>query len=378
MKRGATTGMVTVFLTLFLAACTAAAPSPSPTTKSPTPTTTLSSPTGTTPTPAATPTAMAETPLSPPVAVKVAVLLSATETPIFIGVDKGFFKAEGLNVELVNFAGGGDMTSSLAAGQIDVGGGSSSAGLINAIQRGLGIKIVADRGQAANRFGIGALAIRKDLVESGAYKGYPDLKGKTVAGNTPASSVEFLLGQILKQGNIKPDEVNYVTMPFPNIPAAFANKSIDAAIFPEPFLTTAIDQGYTVKSKSFDEIYPDYQVSVLMYSPKLIQENVEAAKRFAVAYLRGIRVYKDAFEKNQGRADVISVITRYTSLKDAGLVERMIPAGFNADGRVNLKSLEDEQDWYLARGFIKEKIDYSKVVDYQFTDYSLKRLGPYK
>ena len=305
-----------------------------------------------------------------------AIMLVLSVVLSVLGVDR-YLTAEGLNVELVNFAGGGDMTSSLASGQIQVGGGSSSAGLINAIQRGLDIRIVADRGQATKGFGIGALAIRKDLVDSGAYKGYADLKGKTVAGNTPASSVEFLLGLILKQGNVKPEEVNYVTMPFPNIPAAFANRSIDAAIFPEPFLTTAIDQGSAVKSKTFDEIYLDYQVSGLMYSPKFIQENLEAAKRFAVAYLKGIRVYKDAFEKNQGRADVISVITKYTSLKDAALVGRMIPAGFNPDGRVNLKSLEDEQNWYLERGFIKEKIDYSKVVDYQFTDYALKRLGPY-
>lgn len=385
MKRGTTMGIVAVILSLFLAACApAAVPTPTPTAKpaavaaTPAPAATSTPAPKPTPTPAATPTPVAEKPLSPPVAVKVGVLRAATEAPIFIAVEKGFFSAEGLNVELLDFAGGAEMVASLASGEIDVGGGSSSAGLINAIQRALDMKIVADRGKATKGFGIGALAVRKDLVESGAYKGYSDLKGKTVAGNVPASSAEFLVHQALKQGNLKPEDVNYVTMPFPNIPAAFANKSVDAAIFPEPFLTTAIERGFALRVKTFDEIYPDYQVSILMYSPKFSGQKTEAARRFAVGYLKGIRAYKDAFEKNQGKGEVISVITKYTTLKDPALVERILPAGFDGDGRVSIKSLDDEQDWYLQRGYIKEKIDYKKAVDYQFIEYALKRLGPYK
>ena len=63
----------------------------------------------------------------------------------------------------------------IGTGQIDVGAGSPSAGLYNAIARGLKIKIVADKAYSPAGYGATKLVIRKDHVDSGRFKSLADL-----------------------------------------------------------------------------------------------------------------------------------------------------------------------------------------------------------
>ena len=40
-----------------------------------------------------------------------------------------------------------------------------------------------------------------------------------------------------------------------------------------------------------------------------------------------------------------------------------------------MKSLEADQDWFMKLGLQKERADLSKVVDYEYVDYAVSRLG---
>ena len=70
---------------------------------------------------------------------------STSDAPIYIAEKKGFFQAEGIEVKVTNFRSAADMVAPLGAGQIQAGAGSASAGLYNAVARGIRIKIVADK-----------------------------------------------------------------------------------------------------------------------------------------------------------------------------------------------------------------------------------------
>ena len=74
---------------------------------------------------------------------------------------------------------------------------------------------------------------------------------------------------------------------------------------------------------------------------------------------------------------VIDVLTRWTTLKDPPLYERMAPAGLNPDGYVNMASLASDVDWWLAHGYIKTPTDPATVVDHSFVDLAIGRLGRY-
>jgi NitT/TauT family transport system substrate-binding protein len=95
---------------------------------------------------------------------------STSDAPIYIADQLGYFRAEGLDVKVVNFRSAADMVAPLGAGQIEAGAGSASAGLYNAVARGIRIKIVADKASSPPGYGGTKILVRKDHVESGRYR----------------------------------------------------------------------------------------------------------------------------------------------------------------------------------------------------------------
>ncbi|MDP2728753.1 MAG: ABC transporter substrate-binding protein, partial [Dehalococcoidia bacterium] len=261
----------------------------------------------------------------------------------------------------------------------DVGGGAMSAALFNAIKRDVPLKVVADRGWVPpDRGGGAALVARKELVQSGQLKSFSDLKGMTLASNAEASAGDLGIMRAVELGKLTPQDVKIVRIPFPEMMAAFASKSIDVSYEVEPFVTMGTDQGLTVPWKPLNEVVPNQQVGVWLYGPRFMKDKAEAAKRTMVALMKGVRDYNDAFVKNKGKAEVVAILAKYTSVKDVPLYDRMDPAVLSPDGQLLLKDLMDQQDWYLSKGYRKEKVSLQDLVDSQYVDYALNRLGKYQ
>jgi ABC-type nitrate/sulfonate/bicarbonate transport system substrate-binding protein len=326
---------------------------------------------------AASPTAAAAAPLTPPIPLKVGLLFSASDGGILIGVERGYYREEGLDIELVQFDTGPSMFAPLATGQIDIGGPSPDATFLNAYSRNIPIKIVADKGVNSPGHGFNAILVRKDLWDSGEVRDYADLRGRTIATLAPQNAQEIQLELALARANLRLEDVRLVHMPFPDMLPALANRSVDLAMNIEPFPTLAVERGIAVRWKGIDEIYPNHQIAAMFYAPHFYQAQPEAARRFMVGYLRAVRDYVDAFERNRGRAEVIEIMTRTTTVKDPAIWEKMVTPGLNPDGYVNVESLAYDQEWYLARGVVRERVDINQVVDMQYVEYALSRLGRY-
>ena len=88
----------------------------------------------------------------------------------FIADKKGYFKAEGLAATMTSFASAAKMIAPLGTGQLDVGGGTVAAGLYNAVERGINIKIVADKASIKDGYEYSTLLVRKDLADSGTLQ----------------------------------------------------------------------------------------------------------------------------------------------------------------------------------------------------------------
>src|SRR6266481_9873346 len=62
---------------------------------------------------------------------------SASDAPFYIAYDKGFFKDEGLDVDLIVLDSGAKVIAPLGTGELDVGSGALSVGFWNALVRGI-------------------------------------------------------------------------------------------------------------------------------------------------------------------------------------------------------------------------------------------------
>jgi NitT/TauT family transport system substrate-binding protein len=95
--------------------------------------------------------------------VKVGVLKLTSSAPVFIGVEKGFFKEAGVEPELVYFQAAAPIATALAAGQLDVGATGLTAALYNIVLGGEKLWIVADKGREWPGYPLVAIVVQKEL-----------------------------------------------------------------------------------------------------------------------------------------------------------------------------------------------------------------------
>src|SRR5688572_21725185 len=99
---------------------------------------------------------------------------------LWVGLAKGFYREQGIDLEYVGMTSMVQAAPHLAAGQMDVMSSSTSAGLWNAIGRDVSIKIVSDvTPMRAGRRTTLSVMVRSDLAP--AIRGYGDLRGRTIA-----------------------------------------------------------------------------------------------------------------------------------------------------------------------------------------------------
>ena len=164
---------------------------------------------------------------------------ASSDAPFFIADAKGYFAEQGLKVKFVRFDSAAKMIPSLGSGEVDVGSGATSAGLYNAVERGIGIKIVADKARNAKGYGFQAIMVRTDLIDSGKVKSLKDFKGLKVAMSANGNSENAFMNYALVQNGLSYNDIDPVFLGFPNQIAAYANKAIDASLTVEPTVTEA-------------------------------------------------------------------------------------------------------------------------------------------
>jgi NitT/TauT family transport system substrate-binding protein len=224
--------------------------------------------------------------------------------------------------------------------------------------------------------------VRRDLIESGRYKGPSDLKGLRFAMNAPGVSNTSTLNTLLKSVGLKYSDVDTVDLPFPDHVVAFKNKSVDASASVEPGPAIAVRNGDAVVVKSDDEILPNHQIAVLLFSEGFALKRPEAARRFMRAYIRAVRFYNGALNNGHFQGpnaeEVIAILSEATPVKSRDIYQAITPTGMNPDGRVNKASLAYDLAFYGEQGLIKGAINLEQVVDLTFVEAVLKELGPYR
>jgi NitT/TauT family transport system substrate-binding protein len=297
---------------------------------------------------------------------------------LYVAAAKGYFKEEGLDVSLEGFRNTGEQVPALTGNQVQFGGMSPDPALFNAVARDIPLRLVSEKSRNSPTHGAGALVARMDLYESGALGELSQLRGKEVASPTTTGSPRRYLEIALARGGLALDDITVTQIPFPDMPAALANKSLDAAWMNEPYLTLAQERGFGRALVRASELYPNLVTTFLVISARFAQENPEIANRFVTAYLRGQRDYYHAFQLRQDEAlrqEIIQIAVKETTVKDPALYERIGSHAVEPNGFLDVPVIADMQDWYVRQGLIPQPVDVNALVDRQYLDYALQRLG---
>jgi NitT/TauT family transport system substrate-binding protein len=307
----------------------------------------------------------------------------ASDIGFFIADKKGYFHDEGLDVELTHIDVSPQMTAPLGMGQLDVGAGTVAVNIYNAVARNIGLRVVADKGSIRPGYGFSGLLVRKDLVESGRFKSFKDLKGMRIAVGTFGSSNASAVNEALKKGGLRWSDASMVEINFPQHLPAYANKAIDASMTNEPTATRAVQEGLAVRVAGNDEIYPGQQTAVVLYSEIFARERPQVALKFMRAYIRAVRDYNDALEGGRiagpNADEIVAILTQYTFIKDPNVHRQITPPAIDPDGRLGLDSLRNDLVYFKEQRLIADPgITVERIIDTSFAEQAVEALGPYK
>jgi NitT/TauT family transport system substrate-binding protein len=305
--------------------------------------------------------------------VKVGAYASVSDAPLYIALEKGYFKEQGLDVELTKIDSGAALTTLLSTGDLDASGGSPGAGVYNAVRQGLQFKIVADKGSTLPGHGYFAFVVRKDLADQ--IKTAADLKGHTLAvtGYKVGASSEVTIGKLLASGGLKESDVKMSNMTFGDIAAALGTKKIDVGVLIEPLVTQLEAQGIATIWKRADTVYPNQQYGALMYGPGIIKRPAVADK-FMVAYLKAARFYNAALTGKAPREELVQILTKHTTVKNPDVYKTMVFPGIHPDGKLNTAGMAEDVKWWHANGRMKEEVKLSDIVDASYAERAKKQL----
>jgi len=299
--------------------------------------------------------------------IKIGASSSLSTAGIYIAQERGYFKKEGLQTEIIVLNNStAQMTTLLAKNELHVGAGNLIAGLFNAYAAGEKFKIVADKGHVSDKNQYIWLAVRKDLFDSKKVSSVADLKGLKIGlPSIEGSSQQIALESILKSGNLTNKDVKLVKVGYSEMKMAFQQKEIDAAVQLEPFLQDMVESEIGIKFKSVNEFRPNQQSAILIYSEKFAADKKNAQK-FMKAYLKGVKDYNKALANKEEWLKLAPVINKYAKLDGEKSWGKMEPVGLKDNGSMNIDSIKADFEWYKANGFIKGEVTPDQVVDTSF------------
>lgn len=310
---------------------------------------------------------------------KVGVLRLTSTAPIFIGQERGLFKDEGLDVELVFFKSAQPVALAMAAGDVDVGATGLTAGLYNALAGGLKAKIVADKGRVWPGYKLVGLMVSNKAWSNGLTS-LAMLKGKKVGVTQIGSTFHYMLGNILAKNGMSLDDVKITPLGgVKNMMDVVAADRIDAAFMVQPFCTSMEANGQG-RIMFWASEHITYQIAGIFMSQKVMADRA-VALAFMKGYIKSCRVYHDNCLERNGDQEVrgpdfdqiIDYIAKYTSRKPS-----MIAAGLNynqRDGQLLNGDVQRQINWYYAHKLLTKKLDAGRVVDHTLWREALQALG---
>ena len=224
-----------------------------------------------------------------PTKLKVAYLGLTCEAPIFVAQEKGFFKEEGLDVELVK-TDWDHLRDGLGTGVFDANH-TLIMYLLKPIEQGLDVKITGGIHTGCLRVQAGA---KTDIQK------VEDLKGKRIGVPTHIGSPPYLFAsRVLAAHGIDPDpektDVAWLTFQPSELGKALENGQVDAVADSDPIGTILLGTGQvrTIADQATDAPYKDEYCCAAVVSGQLAKRNPAAAAQVTRALLKGARWVKE-------------------------------------------------------------------------------------
>jgi NitT/TauT family transport system substrate-binding protein len=247
---------------------------------------------------------------------KVGIIPILDVAPVYLGQEKGFYAERGLKLELTPAQGGAAIVPGVVSGQFQFGF-SNTTSLLVAQSKNVPVKVVANGVASTAEKGADfcGITVKKDSP----IKSPEQLEGKKVAVNTLNNICDTSIRESIRKAGGDPSKVEFVEMPFDQMPAALDKGQVDGACTPEPALATVKAAGGRSIASNFYDVDPNLTVAMYFTSQQYAQKNPELVKKFQEATIESLE-YADSHPD-----EVRQILTTYTKIPSDLLDKLTLP-----------------------------------------------------
>jgi NitT/TauT family transport system substrate-binding protein len=267
--------------------------------------------------------------------VVVAVLPLVSSAPVFLAQSRGFFAAEGLDVELRFFQAAQPVAVAVASGDVELG----VTGFIAYVA--------------------GAKAWQAGL------RSLDGLTGRSIGITQTGSTFHYMVGRLAEKRGFALETVKLVTLEtVPNVIAALRGGRIDAALLPGHQARPLIDEGIA-KLLGWAGDETPWQLGAVFTTPRVLERRARTVDAFLRAYRRAAAVYDDALRPVRSGADA-SAATKEAARAVAEELRQFVPATIeeilasapriDREGRLEVADVREQVAWYQRHRMVDRAV----------------------
>lgn len=307
--------------------------------------------------------------------VNLGVMRLGSHAPSFIAFERGYYKDEGLDVELKFFEAAQPMAVAIASGDADYAVTSMSGGLVSLAEKGA-IKVIG--GALAEEKGVvGNLLLASTKAYDAGLTSADKLGGHSFGITTAGSSFHYMCHKIAEANNIPMSEITL--RPLQKVGAiagALSTGQVDAWTIQANVANRLLESGAVKQIGVVSDYVPNYQVTTVFTSTKNASDEREKTEAFIRAYSRAIDDYNAAMVDKIASAEevdaIAAIVHKYidTDVPAEQAKETFISGAMrvNKGCALSLDSVTDQLNWFKAEGMVSNDITPELLFDTSYVE----------
>ena len=302
---------------------------------------------------------------------RVGVLKLASSGGVFIAAERGYFTAQGVEVELRFFDAAQPIAVAAVAGDVDLGVTGLTAGFYNLAGKGA-LRIIA--GQSREEPGYHLIAyLASNRAYAAGLTALKDLPGHSIAISQVGSTFHYSVGLLAEKLGFPLSSLTLVPLQsMANMAAAVKGNQIDASLIPATIALPMMARGEAHGLGWVGDETP-WQLGAIFATARGIAERRGALEKFLAGYRRGARAFYSAFLSNDvtpqrpaGADDLLAIIAKYTGQSPEQLRDG-IPY-VDPEAKLQADDIYRQVAWYQSQGLVDRSVEGRTILDLSFTN----------
>jgi NitT/TauT family transport system substrate-binding protein len=307
--------------------------------------------------------------------VRLGLLHTLSPAPFYLAQERGYFTAEGVDVQFRFFESAQPIAAAAVAGDIDVGVTALTGGFFSLAGKGA-LRVIGGALHEQKGFDLTAVLVSKKAYDAGLTS-LDKLGGHSFGITQFGSSFHYMLGRLaqaekfdLKSMTLRP------LQDISNMLAATRTGQVDATMAIASMARPAAASGDAVIIGWVGDVVP-YQITALFTTQRMITGRADVLRKFCRGYQHGVVDYRAAFLNfdEQGKPvydartkAALPQLEKYVFTGDPN-AETKIKTGigwYDDGAALDVGDVKSQLAWFQEQGMVKGPIDPAAIIDTSF------------